>query len=708
MTKRVAKTCAPDAVSVLHPAGHFARACEVYLPQAPQVFTYGLADGSPVTRGSVVWVQLGRGAKEDAEPQQELSFGRKKPARKGVALGLVAKVCDFPPDFPLKEAFPHASGYVFPERYMEALEWTARYYLSTPNRTLNTFWPRDLSKFLDHYASRMAGPPAETSAAPVASGEQPPLTGEQSAALSKLVPLLQTAGFRGALLHGVTGSGKTRVYLELARRALALGKRVLVLVPEIGLTPQLSARFSEFLGMDVPVLHSALPEARKRETWLSILGGGARIVLGTRSAILTPYPFDVVILDEEHDGSYKQQDSSPRYHCRELAFHIAHREGALVVLGSATPAIETFENAKLGHLLYLPLRHRATETKLPEVHVVDMRKKARLQQSGILLSAELREALGKCVADGNQAIVLLNRRGFSKARVCAKCGATLFCSDCHIPLVYHKQHNGLLCHYCGKLYPLSTPCRECGSTEYEFVGGAIEKLEEEILEWVPGAKVIRMDRDTTQNMGATEKILDAFRAREYNVLLGTQMVAKGHDFPGVQLVGVVGADSAGAPDYHSGERLYELLSQTAGRAGRAHEGGRVIFQTQNPEDSVMRFALKHDYDGFAEWELAARREAEYPPYCKVAVVEFGSRNETLLREVSEKVVRELSKRGNGVQFLGPVDSYIPRLLKMSWVETLVKGKNAALIRNVLAPLIENPESFGIPRDIEIRIDVDPM
>ncbi|MFA6623836.1 MAG: DEAD/DEAH box helicase family protein, partial [Fibrobacteraceae bacterium] len=311
MTKRVPITSAPDAVSVLHPAGHFARACEVYLPQAPQVFTYGLADGSSARRGSVVWVQLGRGAKEDAESQQELRFSRKKPVRKGVALGLVAKVCDFPPDFPLKEAFPHASGYVFPERYMEALEWTARYYLSTPNRTLNTFWPRDLSKFLDHYAFRKADPSAETPAV-LAAREQPPLTGEQSEALSKLVPLLQTAGFRGALLHGVTGSGKTRVYLELARRALALGKRVLVLVPEIGLTPQLSARFSEFLGMDVPVLHSALPEARKRETWLSILAGGARIVLGTRSAILTPYPFDVVILDEEHDGSYKQQDSSPR------------------------------------------------------------------------------------------------------------------------------------------------------------------------------------------------------------------------------------------------------------------------------------------------------------------------------------------------------------------------------------------------------------
>ena len=687
MANKIPITSASSDISSLLPCGSFLRFCEIYLPQAPQIFTYGIAFESSIQRGSVVWVQLGN---------------------RKATLGLVAKVHTNAPAFDVKEAVAHASNYVFDERYMEILEWTARYYLSIPNRALFVFWPNEISKYLDVFFSRQGQDISLEVPKRLENSVQPPLTNEQSLALDKLIPLLDTEGFRGALLHGVTGSGKTRVYLELAQRAIAQGKRVLILVPEIGLTPQTAARFSSFLGFDVPILHSALSAPRKREIWLSLLENKAQIVLGTRSAILTPFPFDLVILDEEHDSSYKQQDPSPRYHCRELAFHIAHKYGALVVLGSATPSMESFENARAGHLLYLTLTKRATEMKLPKIHVVDMHRKAPLQQSGLLLSSELREALSTCLQQGNQAIVLLNRRGFSKARVCADCGATLHCKDCHIPLVYHKQHNGLLCHYCGRLYPLNTPCADCGCEDYELVGGAIEKLEEEILEWIPNATLVRMDRDTTQNIGAAEKILTAFRDREYSILLGTQMVAKGHDFPHVQLVGVVGADSGtGSPDFRTGERLFQLLSQTAGRAGRAEEGAQVIFQTQNPEDPIVRFALTHNYSGFAQLELSERSEALYPPFCKLAAIEMGCRDEKILKDAAESVASKLSKAEN-IQLLGPVDAYIPMVQKIFWVHFLVKAKSASAIREALSDLLSKPEALGVPRNVEVRLDMDPQ
>ncbi|MCK9182933.1 MAG: primosomal protein N' [Fibrobacteraceae bacterium] len=673
MAKRFPKSVPPESVSTLRERRTFPFFCEVYVPLSPQVFTYGVAENSGIMRGSVVWVQL----------------AKRKPM-----LGLVAKVISEVPSFNVKEAVPHASHYVFDERYMEILEWTAKYYLATPMQALSVFLPRDFGKYLDALVANMEIPEK-----PVEVIASPEFTGEQKVAYAKLAELLEQEGFRGTLLHGVTGSGKTRVYMELAKLALSEGKRVLVLVPEIGLAPQTAERFSAFLGFDVPVLHSALSAPKKRLAWLSILSKKAKIVLGTRSAILTPFAFDLVIIDEEHDSSYKQEDSPPRYHAREVAFHAAYKYGALVVLGSATPSLETFYAANSGNLSYLTLSRRATETSLPAVHLVDMHKKARLQQAGLLLSAELREALTRTVANGYQAIILMNRRGYSKSRVCAECGSTFYCKACKIPLVYHKQYGGLLCHYCGRLYPLNMPCPECGSSEYEFVGGAIEKLEEEISEWVPEAKVVRMDRDTTQNVGAAEKILSDFRDCKYSVLLGTQIVAKGHDFPGVQLVGVVGADSgSGVPDFRAGERLFQLLSQTSGRAGRAKEGGEVFLQTNKPDDPIIRFAIHHDYAGFAKEELLSRNEAMYPPYCKVASIELGSKDENMLHTKANAFGEELSKKA-GLQVLGPVDSYIPQVKNVFWMNLLIKAPSAAVIRQALAKL---------PQDLDVRVNIDPL
>ncbi|SMP39029.1 primosomal protein N' [Fibrobacter sp. UWB10] len=693
MTKRIPKLSAPEEVHQKIKSELLTDFCEVYIPMAPDVYTYGVPAGYRLTRGDVVWVQFAT---------------RKKPA-----LAVVSKVHQDRPKFDVRPAYPHQSGYRFSERYMEMLEWTARYYISTPMKALFVFWPSDFEKYLDALAFTKgeASPSHEPQGSPAtpSAGSHPAtppnaqaLTLEQTNAFNTLCEELNKTGFRGVLLHGVTGSGKTRVYQELALEALKQNKKVLILVPEIGLTPQTRKRFEDFLQVPIVVLHSALSAPKKREGYVSILKGDAQVVLGTRSAILAPFDFDLVILDEEHDTSFKQQDPAPRYHTREMAFHLAYKYGALVVLGSATPCLETFYNAQAKNLKIVTLKERATQAPLPKVQIVDMGKMR--QQKGILLSPTLREALTDCIEKGDQAIILMNRRGFSKMRVCTECGETLYCKHCHIPLVYHKQYRSLMCHYCAALYPVNTPCSACGAETYEFVGGAIEMLEDEIKEWIPNAKVIRMDRDTTQNVGASEKILDAFRNREYNILIGTQMVAKGHDFPGVQLVGVVGADSGlGIPDFRSTERLFQLLSQTAGRAGRAGGEGQVLIQTLKPSEPIMQFAVNHDYNGFANKEMEDRRAAFYPPFCKLVEISCGSRDEDLLRHTVERL-EALLRANKNLMVLGPVDAFVPVVQNVHWAKLYIKTQDLAPVRKVLYPIINAPKPWV--QNIEIKVEIE--
>jgi len=532
----------------------------------------------------------------------------------------------------------------------------------------------------------------------------PPLTPEQQNALSILTELLAGNGFRGALLHGVTGSGKTRVYLELVRKALDLGMKTLILVPEINLTPQTQKRFEDFLNCEIPVLHSALGAKEKRRTWtalLNCLNPKPPILMGTRSAILAPFEPQLIIIDEEHDSSYKQQDPAPRYNVKEMAFHIAHKYGALVVLGSATPSTEIYSHAKNGNLKLIEMKSRPGGLPLPKVIIANMREERKKQDKDLMLSPVLRDALSKAISEGNQAIILMNRRGHSTNRICEQCGEALLCKDCNVSLVYHKQYGKLMCHYCGKLEPSNIACK-CGSKNFVFFGSGIEKAEEEIKEWIPDAKIIRMDSDTTGSLSAMEKLLQKFRNREGNVLLGTQMVAKGHDFPGVSLVGVLCADiGSNIPDFRAGERYFQLLTQVAGRAGRFLENSQVIIQTLCPENPVMQFAIKHDYSGFSKMELAERQEAFYPPFCKIAQIKMQSKNKEKLELAANSLIKIL-KPHTPITILGPAEPYISRVQKNHRLNITLKAANSADIKNAIKKALENFEAKGV----EIRIDRD--
>jgi primosomal protein N' (replication factor Y) len=539
----------------------------------------------------------------------------------------------------------------------------------------------------------------------------PPLTPEQQNALEQLEALLNGVGFRGALLHGVTGSGKTRVYLELVRKALNLGLKTLILVPEINLTPQTRKRFEDFLGCEIPILHSALGAKEKRKTWTKLLAHQIHtpspiphtpILMGTRPAILAPFEPQLLIIDEEHDSSYKQQDPAPRYNVREMAFHIAHKYGALVVLGSATPSMESYWNAKNGNLKLLEMKSRPHGLPLPEVIIADMKEERKKQDKDLMLSPVLRDALAQTISEGNQAIVLMNRRGYSTNRICEICGNPLKCTDCNVVLVYHKQHNRLICHYCGKTFPTSILCA-CGSNKFAFFGAGIEKAEEEIREWLPDAKVLRLDSDTTSGLGTTEKLLQKFRDRECNILLGTQMVAKGHDFPDVSLVGVLCADiGSNVPDFRAGERYFQLLTQVAGRAGRALENSQVIIQTFCPENPIMQFAIKHDYLGFSKTELTEREEAFYPPFCKIAQIRLQGRDKSKLEIAANalaEALKKLSTPNRKLSILGPAEPFISKAQKSYRQVITIKAARATDIRHCIK---EAKASKGV----EARVDMD--
>lgn len=470
------------------------------------------------------------------------------------------------------------------------------------------------------------------------------LNAEQSEALARINAAFDRGGTRPLLLQGVTGSGKTEVYLQAAQHVMDQGKGVLILVPEISLTPQTMARFKGRFANEpgsVAILHSAMSDGERFDEWHAIHKGRARIAIGPRSAVFAPVQnLGLIIVDEEHDSSYKQENS-PRYHGRDLAVLRARMVGATILLGSATPSLESLYNVQRGKYEMLRMDKRADGQRLPLTRVLDMRSEAKDKRNLGILSERLRMAIDERLNKGEQVILLLNRRGFARALQCPECGFTANCEHCALPMTYHATENRLVCHICGYRQVVPNRCPDCHTSNISLEGYGTQKVEAVLRRCFPEARLQRIDADVTTRKNALRSILDDFRAHRIDILLGTQMISKGLDFPGVTLVGVLNADlGLNVPDPRAAERTFQLLTQVAGRAGRGDLDGEVIIQTYNPQAAAIQFARRHDTDGFAETELELRQQMNFPPFCHMAVITVRSEQE----DVAELAMNTLHKR----------------------------------------------------------------
>lgn len=487
------------------------------------------------------------------------------------------------------------------------------------------------------------------------------LTDEQKNAIASI----EATDKRVTLIHGVTGSGKTVVYLRLIREAVESGKTAIMLVPEISLTPQMFRQLKAEFGDNAAILHSGLSAGEKFDEWWRLRSGEAKIAVGARSAIFAPLEnLGVIIIDEEHDGSYTSE-SNPRYFTFDVAKFRADYNDCKLVLGSATPSVETYLRAKEGAFNLVKLPHRINKKPLPEMIIADMRTEVRRGNDSAFSSALVSE-LEDCLKKGNQAIIFLNRRGYSQHVVCRECGYVAKCENCDVALNYHSVGNVLKCHYCGATYKMLTACPDCGSIHINYVGTGTQRVVAELKKRFPSARILRMDNDTTQNKEGHLKILEQFSRHEADILVGTQMIAKGHDFPSVTLVGILDADmSLFFSDYRSGERTFQLITQVAGRSGRAGDKGVVVLQTYNPDNPVLRFATKYDYEGFFEREISLRKTTSYPPYATIVRVMVESDDEEKGVEALRKVYEGLSalkeRESDAFLFFNKMKSPIKRL-----------------------------------------------
>ena len=544
------------------------------------------------------------------------------------------------------------------------------------------------------------------------------LNAVQCGALQRISEAVAAGEFRPFLLYGVTGSGKTAVYLAAMRRTLDAGKTAILLVPEIGLTPAMAAQLHHAFGSEVALLHSALTPEERGEQWHRIRRGEARVVVGTRSAIFAPVEsLGLIVVDEEHDGSYKQE-SMPRYHARDVAVMRAKLAGATVVLGSATPSLETWHNAEQGKYERIEMRGRVQERPLPEVELVDMRREFEETGEEQLFARTLTEETKETLERGEQAIILLNRRGYSYVVICRACGEKLECENCSIALTYHKpvgpgegQAAGhrLECHYCGYKRTVPKHCPKCESEYLYFLGAGSQQGEERLQEIFPGARIGRMDRDTVRGRSDMERLLLRLHSGEINLLVGTQMIAKGHDVHGVTLVGVVGCDHAlGMPDFRAAERVFQLLTQVSGRAGRGDRPGRVIVQTYHPEHYAVQLAAKHDFEAFAEREMRFRRVMHYPPYAALANVLLQSpRLEEAAGWASTLGQWCRNTMLSGVRVLGPASAPIAKIKRTYRFHLVMKAESRKALQQALRAMLAHAEEAGIPR-ANLAVDVDAV
>ena len=547
------------------------------------------------------------------------------------------------------------------------------------------------------------------------------LTAEQIVAVDKIATQLALSKPKTFLLHGITGSGKTEVYISLARKVLEEGGGVLILVPEIALTPQLIDRFKRRLSLDrddrIAVLHSRMTINERYSAWRSLVKGQTKLAIGARSAVFAPIQdLRLIIVDEEHESTYKQYDKTPRYHARDMAIVRASMLNAVAVLGSATPSIESYYNAKEGKYELIQLTQRAKFARLPSVKVVDLRtaeNRRDFAKARISLTPELRDAIQQRIERKEGIVLFQNRRGFSTYLECIACGEPEMCKNCAVTMTYHKAKDQMRCHYCGSYSPKRMTCATCGSDSLRLGGMGTQRVEDDIAKAFPEAKVLRMDLDTTARKGSYQKILSTFAAGEADILLGTQMVAKGLDFPRVSLVGVVSADtSLCIPDFRAGERTFQLLTQVSGRAGRSLElAGEVLIQTLQPSHPAIEMAVAHNYEAFYEQELSDRKPLLYPPYSRLILIEFRGLHEAQVKQRAEQFATLFPEKASFYERIGPAPPAIGKLRGEFRWHLLIKDykkqdPNGEMIRRIISGALEAYQKRFASPHVKVTVDVD--
>lgn len=532
----------------------------------------------------------------------------------------------------------------------------------------------------------------------------------QKQAIEEITALMNKGRPAEVLIHGVTGSGKTEVYLQLISTALEQGKQAIVLVPEISLTPQMIQRFVGRFGQKVAILHSRLSEGERSNQWYKIKQGLVKVVVGARSAIFAPFErLGLIIIDEEHEHTYKSE-KTPKYHAKEVAFKRCELENSILILGSATPSVETYHRALEGGIGFIELPERANSNKLPDVEIVDMRRELDAGNKSIF-SRSLYKAIKENLENSNQTILFLNKRGYSSFILCRNCGYVPRCRYCNISLTYHLHGNRLVCHYCGYSRANYKTCPSCGSEYIRHFGVGTQKLEEEVKKYFPHASVLRMDLDTTSRKNSHEQILKKFRDENVNILIGTQMIAKGHDFPNVTLVGVISADlMLNMEDFRSTEKTFQLLTQVAGRAGRAEKEGKVVIQTYEVDNFSILTAKDQDYIKFYNQEIILRKELNYPPFCDIVSVLVTGEDEVKVKEVSGEVegtIRKEFEGEDGVMILKAVPAPISRIKNRFRWRIIIKCNVSDDLREKLNKVFQQ-EAKRVEKWCNIGIDVNPL
>jgi primosomal protein N' (replication factor Y) len=590
---------------------------------------------------------------------------------------------------------------LFSEKQVRLAKWLSEYYCSFFISALRLVMPAGTAA--REGKSKKSKSKKQIAAESVAPGKtQAPLAlkEEQQKALTEISAAIDSNKTAKILLYGVTGSGKTEVYMQAIDKVLQLEKSAIVLVPEIALTPQLVQRFSARFGDHIAVLHSHLTLKQRQEEWQRIAASQARIVLGARSAIFAPVKaLGLIVIDEEYENSYKQ-DKNPRYHVREVAFELARLQQAVVVMGSATPALETYYKAETGEYRKISLPQRIDHRSLPPVEVIDMRK-----DRGFLLSEKLRAELKETLTRREQAILFINRRGYFTFIMCASCGFTIECPHCSIALTYHSSDSQLHCSRCDYRTKPPAACPRCNTGALKYIGTGTQRIEKEVAEVYPAARILRYDSDAVSKRGSHELFFAAFAEGKADVLIGTQMVAKGLDVANVTLVGVISADTAlHIPDFRAAERTFQLLTQVAGRAGRHHLPGKVIIQTYTPDHYAIRAAAKHDYEEFYKKEIEYRRELGYPPFSKLINLLVSGPEMKKVAKIADDLKQFLVKR-IPQNILGPAPAPIPRLRGDWRYQMLLKGQDLDQLR---AAVVDTLAKVVVPIEVRVTVDVEPM